>query len=274
MSIKDGDPAEPLWSPLPPGEGGPKGRVRVVGLETSRRDVDRLQPTCPPRSHDPHPPLRGCPLPVGEGTSIAARSLPPAPDSLPVFPPLAPPRIQVISSIAQNLSGKLKAREEFVDNCSGTPESPLVKGAHRGERDPLRSSYTLGGTPRVFGHQGGRGRCGTAGRPRRVVGLVSASTEPRGLDFTSLFDWWDADGHEGRSWGRFREARRPRKVRGKSPARRSTPRISSSSFGPHALLRERGSCAPRVAPSFGDGPWRNEADRTLATISPVDLLLG
>ncbi len=55
-------------SPLPPGEGGPKGRVRVVG-SAEIAQVPRLRaPTLPPRCDDPHPPLRGYPLPPGEGT--------------------------------------------------------------------------------------------------------------------------------------------------------------------------------------------------------------
>ncbi len=35
-------------------------------------DLRPARPSCPPKSHDPHPPLRGCPLPGGEGTRWAA----------------------------------------------------------------------------------------------------------------------------------------------------------------------------------------------------------
>ncbi len=58
--------------PSPAGRGWPEGPGegrRASGYASGSR---RSAPTLAPKRRDPHPPLRGCPLPVGEGTEWAA----------------------------------------------------------------------------------------------------------------------------------------------------------------------------------------------------------
>ena len=130
-----------------------------------------------------------------------------------------------------NWRGFLKRVLRIADNCSGTPSPPLVKGAHRGERDPLRFSYA---PSRMLGdveYQGGRGRHGTVGQPLRRKGLVLRLSGRRALGHPRRYDRRDAARHDGGSRGRFREARRPRKVPGEPPAHRAPSRTSTSSLG-------------------------------------------
>jgi hypothetical protein len=127
--------------------------------------------------------------------------------------------------------GFLKSLSQNADNWSGTPSPHLVKGAHRGERDPLRFSYAPGRTLGDVEYQGGRGNHGTVGQPLRRIGLVLRLSGRRAFAHPIRFDRRDATRQDGASRGQFREARRPRKVRGFSSARRAPPRISSSFLG-------------------------------------------